>query len=101
MNLEELSFFEIPLLHIWLASLISTILNSFPFYETWKNYQKQICVLSNIQGQPDTVYKGSDIVRKQLALPFESNLKPETKYSSSHGVVQVLKLLNLLERNFQ
>lgn len=49
-----------------LLSLISTILNSFSFYETWKKCQKQICFLSNIQGQPDTMYKGSNIVRKQL-----------------------------------
>jgi len=40
-------------------------------------------------------------VRKQLALPFESKLTPETKCSSSHGVVQILKFLNLLEHNFQ
>ncbi|KAL2342814.1 hypothetical protein Fmac_004099 [Flemingia macrophylla] len=35
-----------------------------------------------VQAQPETVQKVCDIVRKQLALPPESELTPDTKFSA-------------------
>lgn len=38
--------------------------------------------MRQVKAQPETVQKVCDIVRKQLALPAESELTPDTKFSA-------------------
>lgn len=38
--------------------------------------------MRQVQAQPETVQKVVDIVKKQLALPPDSELTPETKFSA-------------------
>jgi len=40
-----------------------------------------VLLIGQVQAQPETLQKVCDIVRKQLALPKESELTPDTKFS--------------------
>lgn len=52
----------------------------FPFVSL-KEENKGVVVLS-LQAKPETVQKVCEIVKKQLALPAESELTPESKFAA-------------------
>ena len=48
-------------------------------FPSLRSSRLRICA---VKAQPETVQKVCDIVRKQLALPAESELTPDTKFSA-------------------
>ncbi|KAL2648395.1 hypothetical protein AAZV13_05G170500 [Glycine max] len=59
-----------------MASVSATSLRFQPFLKLSTRTTTQV------KAQPETVQKVCDIVRKQLALPAESELTPDTKFSA-------------------
>ncbi|TKY60541.1 Acyl carrier protein 1 [Spatholobus suberectus] len=68
---------------------------SFP---SLRSSRFRICA---VQAQPETVQKVCNIVRKQLALPPESELTPETKFSAlGADSLDTVEIVMSLEEEF-